>query len=156
MCFALPVLAEQKETLDAQAVEKADPLAGQFDKTSNSNDAAAVAALFTEDAVFITPQGPIVGREAIEKQYAKWFKGGHTSNHKTMYDPASFQIAGTADATAASGGWSSTIEPVNGKPIQLKGRWLAIDTRGSDGWKIWKMAYNETPAPTPTASPTSK
>jgi uncharacterized protein (TIGR02246 family) len=157
MSFALPILAQQKETLDAQAVEKADPLAGQYDKTCNSNDAAAaVAALFTDDAVFITPDGPIVGREAIEKQYAEWFKGGHTSNHKTTYDPDSFQIAGTADTIALSGGWSETVEPVNGKPFELKGRWIAIDTRGSDGWKIWKLAYNQAPEPAPTASPTSK
>jgi uncharacterized protein (TIGR02246 family) len=147
MSFALPVLGQQKETLDAQAVEKADPLAGQYDKTCNSNDAAAVAALFTDDAVFITPDGPIVGRDAIEKQYTEWFKGGHTSNHKTTYDPEAFQIAGTADTQAMSGGWSETVEPVNGKPFELKGRWMAIDTRGSDGWKIWKLAFNITPEP---------
>jgi uncharacterized protein (TIGR02246 family) len=98
--FALPMLGQQKETLDAQAVEKADPLAEQYDKACNSNVAAAVAALYTDDSVFITPDGPIVGREAIEKQYAEWFKGGHTSNHKTTYDSDSFQIAGTADTIA--------------------------------------------------------
>jgi uncharacterized protein (TIGR02246 family) len=156
MSFASPILGQQKETLDAQAVDKADPLGGQYDKTCNSNDAAAVAALFTDDAVFVTPQGPIVSREAIEKQYAEWFKGGHTSNHKTTYDPYSFQIAGTADTIALSGGWSETVEPVNGKPFQLKGRWIAIDTRGSDGWKIWKLAYNQAQEPAPTANPTSK
>jgi hypothetical protein len=65
MSFALPILGQQKETLDAQAVEKADPLAGQYDKTCNSNDAAAVAALFTDDAVFITPDGQsLVGKRS--------------------------------------------------------------------------------------------
>jgi uncharacterized protein (TIGR02246 family) len=156
MSFALPVLAQQKETLDAQAVEKADPLAGQYDRACNNNDAAAVAALYTEDAVFVTPDGPIVGREAIEKQYEEWNKGGHTSNHKTTYDPDSFQIAGTADTIALSGGWSETVGPVKGKPFEVKGRWMGIDTRGSDGWKIWKLAFNITPEPEPTASPTSK
>jgi uncharacterized protein (TIGR02246 family) len=154
--FALPMFGQQKETLDAQAVEKADPLAGKYDEAVNRNDAAAVAALFTGDAVFVTPQGPIVGREAIEKQYVEWFKGGHSSNHTTTYDPDSFQIAGTADTIALSGGWSETVEPVNGKPFQIKGHWLAIDTRGSDGWKIWKLAYNLAPAPAPTASPSNQ
>ena len=150
--FAVPTLAQPKETLDAQAVEKADPLAGKFNEADNNNDAAAVAALFTEDAVFVTPEGPIVGREAIEKQYAEWFKGGRHSNHTTTYDPASFQIAGTADTVVLSGGWSQTVEPVNGKPFQMKGRWLAIDTRGSDGWKIWKLAYNVEAAPAATTA----
>ena len=95
-------------------------------------------------------------QSSVEKQFAEWFKEDYTGNRKTTYDPDSFQIAGTADTIALSGGWSETVEPENGKPFQLNGRWLAIDTRGSDGWKIWKLAYNESPAPAPTAIPTSK
>ena len=155
MSFALPILAQQKETLDAQAVEKADPLAAKYDEAQNSNDAAAVAALYTEDAVWVTPQGTIVGREAIEKQYAEYFKFGHHSNHTTTHDPASYQITGTTDTVTFSGGWSVTVE-VQGKPQEFKGRWLAIYTRGSDGWKIWKSAFNVDPAPAQTASPSSK
>jgi uncharacterized protein (TIGR02246 family) len=152
--FTAPTFAQQKETLDAQAVKKADPLAGKYDEAENSNDAAAVAALYTEDAVWVTPQGPIVGREAIEKQYAEYFKFGRHSNHTTTYDPATYQITGTTDTIAFSGGWSVTVE-VQGKPQEFKGRWLAIYTRGSDGWKIWKSAFNETPAPAATPSPTT-
>jgi ketosteroid isomerase-like protein len=86
--FTAPTFAQQKETLDAQAVKKADPLAGKYDEAENSNDAAAVAALYTEDAVWVTPQGTIFGREAIEKQYAEYFKFGRHSNHTTTLDPA--------------------------------------------------------------------
>jgi uncharacterized protein (TIGR02246 family) len=150
--FIAPTFAQQKETLDAQAVKKA--LAGKYDEAENSNDAAAVAALYTEDAVWVTPQGPIVGREAIEKQYAEYFKFGRHSNHTTTLDPASYQITGTTDTIALSGGWSVTVE-VQGKPQEFKGRWLAIYTRGSDGWKIWKSAFNVDPAPAATPSPTT-
>jgi uncharacterized protein (TIGR02246 family) len=153
--FALPTFGQQKETLDAQAVEKADPLAGKFDQAASNNDPAAVAALFAEDAVFVTPNKTIVGREAIEKQYMEWYEGGHNRNHKTTYDPASYQITGTTDTITFSGGWSETVE-VQGKPQEFKGRWLAVDVRGSDGWKIWKLAYNLVPAPAPTASPSSQ
>jgi uncharacterized protein (TIGR02246 family) len=152
MSFALPTFAQQKETLDAQAVEKA--LDGKYDEAQNSNDAAAVAALYTEDAVWVTPQGTIVGREAIEKQYAEYFKFGRHSNHRTTFDPASSQITGTTDTITLSGGWSVTVE-VQGKPQEFKGYWLSIYTRGSDGWKIWKSAFNETPAPAATPSPTT-
>jgi uncharacterized protein (TIGR02246 family) len=152
--FAVSAFAQQKETLDAQAVKKADPLTGKYDEAENSNDAAAVAALYTEDAVWVTPEGTIVGREAIEKQYAEYFKFGRHSNHTTTFDPASYQITGTTDTIALSGGWSVTVE-VQGKPQEFKGRWLAIDTRGSDGWKIWKSAFNVDPAPAATPSPTT-
>jgi uncharacterized protein (TIGR02246 family) len=149
--FALPMFGQQKETLTSEAVEKADPLAGKFDQASNNNDPAAIAALFAEDAVFVMPDKTIVGPQAIEKQYTEWYQGGQNRNHKTTYDPASYQITGTTDTVTFSGGWSETVE-VQGKPQEFKGRWLAVDVRGSDGWKIWKLCYNLVPPPAPTAS----
>ena len=50
-------------------------LAKKFDEAFNNNDAAAVAALFTEDAIWVADTGPLYGRQAIEKQVAEWFKG---------------------------------------------------------------------------------
>jgi uncharacterized protein (TIGR02246 family) len=41
---------------------------------SDNNDAAAVASLFTEDAVLVTDSGPVYGRDAIEKYYTAVFK----------------------------------------------------------------------------------
>jgi hypothetical protein len=49
--FALPALAQQKDTLDPQLRQVADALSKKFDEAYDNNDAAAVAALFTEDAV---------------------------------------------------------------------------------------------------------
>jgi ketosteroid isomerase-like protein len=37
----------------------------------DKNDAAAVAANFTEDGVFVTPNGTFFGRKAIEKNMRK-------------------------------------------------------------------------------------
>jgi uncharacterized protein (TIGR02246 family) len=42
----------------------------KVDEAWNNNDAVALAALFTEDAVLMNDTGPIYGREAIEKHYA--------------------------------------------------------------------------------------
>ena len=33
----------------------------------NNHDATAVATLYTRDAVLLTPEGPIIGRQAIQK-----------------------------------------------------------------------------------------
>ena len=38
-----------------------------WDEAINNNDAAAIAAFFTRDGVFVTPEGSIIGREAIQK-----------------------------------------------------------------------------------------
>src|ERR1700751_3787325 len=130
--FAVPTFAQQKEKVDPQIIEKLNAISKKFNEACNNNDAAAVAALFTEDAIFLTDTGPIYGREAIEKQYAEWFKGAHTSNHTGKHDPNSFRIVGTADKIGANGEWSETIEPPNSKPFQHKGYFFAIDTREGD------------------------
>ena len=46
----------------------------------NNNDAAARGALYTEDAIQVTDQGPIHGREAIQKHYADLLQKWHFSN----------------------------------------------------------------------------
>jgi hypothetical protein len=47
------------------------------DEAFNKNDAAALAALFTEDAVYVVPEGLFCGRQAIEKRYADVFQRRH-------------------------------------------------------------------------------
>jgi uncharacterized protein (TIGR02246 family) len=70
--FAFPMVAQQ--TADPKAIERFDEFNKKFDEAFNNNDAAAVAALYTEDAATVTNKGPIYGREAIEKRYADLFK----------------------------------------------------------------------------------
>jgi hypothetical protein len=86
--FALPGLAHQN-TVDPQLRQVADALSKKFDEAYDNNDAAAVAALFTEDAVLVTTQGPIYGRKAIEKHYEGVFQKVHFSNHiaKPVHTP---------------------------------------------------------------------
>jgi hypothetical protein len=54
------------------------------------------AALYTEDADEVTDQGPIFGREAIEKHYADLLQKVHFSNHVLTDDQDSPHITGTA------------------------------------------------------------
>jgi uncharacterized protein (TIGR02246 family) len=145
--FAVPTFAQEKETVDPQIIEKVNAVGKKYDEAMNNNDAAAVAALYTEDAVFVTDTGPLYGRQAIEKQFAEWLKGAHVSNHIIKVDPNSFRVVGTADKIASNGEWSETAEPPNGKPFQLKGYWLAIETREGDAWKMWMSAAYTTPPP---------
>jgi hypothetical protein len=48
--------------------------------------AIAVAAFFTDDAVPVTPEGPIYGRETIERHSADLFTQIHVSEHINKTD----------------------------------------------------------------------
>ena len=58
--FALPAVAQQS-TPDPQLREALVAFNKQVDEALNNNDAYALAELFTEDAVFVTDQGPVIG-----------------------------------------------------------------------------------------------
>jgi ketosteroid isomerase-like protein len=67
--FTVPAFAQQKDTVDPQIIQQYAELGKKFDEAYNNNDAAALTACFTRDAVLVTNTGPIFGREAIGKMY---------------------------------------------------------------------------------------
>ena len=86
--FALPTFAQEKEA-DPQAVEQLRAEAKKFEEAYNKNDASAVAALFTDDAVLVTPHGTFTGRKAIEVKYEEEdFRAYHGSNMISMTERA--------------------------------------------------------------------
>jgi uncharacterized protein (TIGR02246 family) len=144
--FAVPAFAQQKETVDPQIAQQIRALRIKYDEAFNKNDAAALAALYTEDAVEVTDEGPIYGREAIEKHFADVFKQVHVSNHLGKVDQYSPHIIGPGNEIWANGEWSLTFQGKSGGPIQAKGYWSAIDTREGDTWKIRIHTWNTTPS----------
>ena len=143
--FALPTFAQQTNTPDQQLREQLVPLGKKNDDAWNNNDAAALAAIYTEDGIKVTDQGPIHGRQALEKWYAELFKTWHPKNYILKTD--SLRIIGTADNIAANGEWSMTLQGKNGEPIPLKGYWAAIYVREGDDWKCRLDVFNVTPPP---------
>jgi Domain of unknown function (DUF4440) len=105
--FALPTFAQQTDTPDPQLRQQIVALTKKFDDAMNNNDAAGRAALYMADAVEVTDQGPIFGREAIEKHYADLLQKVHFSNHVLTDDQDSPHIIGTAGKEVwETGGWS--------------------------------------------------
>lgn len=154
--FPLPTFAQQKEpTPSQQDRQQLDALIKEFDEAWNNNDAAALAALYAEDAVMVRNRGPIYGRDAIAKMYTDLFKHFHFSNHIAKADQYSPHIIRTAGSEAWSNGeWSTTLKGQNFGPIQLKGYWSNITVRDGDTWKDRMEIGNTTPAPAATPSPT--
>jgi uncharacterized protein (TIGR02246 family) len=65
-----------KDTADPQIAQQIRERGKKYDEAFNKNDATAVAALFTEDALQVTPDGLYSGRQAIEKRYAEQCRTG--------------------------------------------------------------------------------
>jgi ketosteroid isomerase-like protein len=151
--FALPTFGQQTNTPDQKAWW--DSLGAKFTVAWNNNDAAALAALFTKDAVLVTNTGPIYGRDALEKYYTDLFKQVHFSNHIAKPDQYSPHVIGAAGYEVWSNGeWSNTIQGKDWGPIDQKGYWGSIDVREDGVLKCRMQTWNITPAPPATASPT--
>ena len=71
--FAAPAFAQQKDAADPQIAEQLTAVSEKTNEAFNNGDAVALAALYTEDAIIVTPQGPVYNRQAIEKWYADGF-----------------------------------------------------------------------------------
>src|SRR5689334_11544598 len=91
-----PMKTEQTNTSDPRLRQQSGAKSKRFDEACNNNDAAAIAAFFTEDAVLVAETGPVCGRKAIEKSFVDLFQKWRVSNHIRKRDQYSPQIIGTA------------------------------------------------------------
>src|SRR5260370_39942713 len=74
-----------------------------YEEAFNRNDAAAVGARFTEDAVQVASEGVFFGRQAIEKRYAEQvFQQWHCNNHITKTE----QVIAVGTEICSVGEWS--------------------------------------------------
>ena len=147
--FALPSFAQQTNKPDPQLREQLLALAKKFEDAWNSNDADALAALYTKDAVVIENSGPVYGRDAIKKHYEDLFQNVHFSNNHTMYnDPNSnspHAIGTDGNMMWENGEWSITWQAKGGDPVQAKGYHASIAVREDGVWKKRMTISNETP-----------
>ena len=111
--FVLPTFAQQPNTPDPQLRDALAALNKKFDEGVVNGDAAAIAALYTEDAVVVTfDAGPIYGRKAIEKNWADTFTKIHFSKHVSKQEEYSPHVIGTADNEAwSTGEFEQTFKP---------------------------------------------
>ena len=146
--FPVPTFAQKKDTVDPQIIEQLDAVGKKVREAWNDNDAATLAATYTEDAVLVTDTGSVYGRQAIEKHYADLFKQVHISNQFRKRDEYSPRIIGTAGNELWNNGeWSLTYQ-VNGGgggPVQLEGYWANIVVREGNAWKTRMGISNVTP-----------
>jgi ketosteroid isomerase-like protein len=130
---------ETMKTSDSQLrQELLETIYKPYENSFNQNNATAVAALYTEDALLWPPErGPVYGREAIEKYYADLFREYDASDCVIRPDRDSPQIIGTDGKLGSSGNWSATLKPkTGGDSKQLKSKWKSIYALEDLVWKI--------------------
>jgi ketosteroid isomerase-like protein len=172
--FALPTYAQQKDLADPQTTQKLLALGKADEEAHNKYDAAATAALFTRDAVYSTPGGTVIGRQAIQKWYTDLWQYFHPTNYIAKTDGNAYHLIGTAgNEVWATGETTQTgYDTRNGEPFPVRLVWLCILVREGDDWKLRMVAFGDTPptvmllnklfgpqpaaTPSPTARPSTQ
>ena len=153
----LPVLAQQNAMApDRQLIEQISVLDKKSREAYANNDAAALAALYTWDAIIVTPQGPVYGRDAIQNWFADKVEQLHPKNHIDKVDPDSFRWIGKAgDAFCINGELSETIQDPNGGLTEVKCYFSNVYVRDGDTWKIRLDTFNVASPPAAAVSPSA-
>ena len=112
----------------------------KYEDAFNEKDATALAALFTEDALLVAPEGLFSGRQAIEERYSDLFQRSHLTSFFGVRD----QLNALGDELWAAGKWWSLLQSGKG-PVTVGGYWAEIYVREGDSWKIRLAIFNVTP-----------
>jgi uncharacterized protein (TIGR02246 family) len=135
-CSASPALSA-----DDGAMKIANAFAAKYEAAVASKDAAKLAELFTDDAVFQNPAGVYKGRTAIEHYREGGFKAG--------VQKEDISIAGAqknGDVVYDYGETTLHIKSDSGsKDVKL--HWGAVLTKSGDSWKIALLTATPVPPP---------
>jgi uncharacterized protein (TIGR02246 family) len=135
MSCALPAFAQQKNTVDPKIEQQIRILAAKYDEAINKQDAATVAALYTQDGVWVTHDGSFHGRQAIEKGYVQLdVKSWQIGSYITTVD----RVVAVGNEVRSTGRWSCVHKNWSGAPGNADGHYSWVIVREGDTWKIRK------------------
>ena len=125
-----------------------------FEEAYNKHDAATIAALFTDDAVLVTPHGTVTGRAAIEKKYEK--EDFETYNGSDMVSTTE-RITPVGNELHLTRRFRANYQSY-GSFIRIEGNASPVFVLEGDVWKIRsetvevtkKEVSKESPTPTPS------
>src|SRR3954453_18794595 len=112
------------------------PVNKQWQDAYNKGNANAVLALYTPNAIEVTPEGIRVGAAAIKDR----IEGAM----KQLKDAV---IVATKCDVGTTFRWSSGTWKAASSQGSVGGFWTAIESKDGDAWKIENLTYNTTPPP---------
>jgi len=138
--FAVSSFGQQTDAIDPRIDQNIRALTLQYQQALNAHDAPAAAACFTEDAVWITPQGTFHGRSAIERRLANYhFRQWHIRNEVITVD----RIILVGDQVRAIGTWSNTVQEPDGSTEDFNGHFTSDLVIEGGTWKIRLNTYDQ-------------
>ncbi len=119
-----------------QAIEEAN---AKFGEAVRMNDAAAMAALYTEDARLLPPNSEMIqGKEGIEAFWGGGFQMGIKDAILTTVD-----VLGLGDIVCEIGRYELTIQPEGQETMKDSGKYVVIWKYASNGtWKLHVDIWN--------------
>jgi uncharacterized protein (TIGR02246 family) len=147
---AATATAQQQDTVDPKIIEQLQEEDKNFEEAYNKHDAAAIAALFTDDAVLVTPHGTFTGRAAIEKKYEKEdfeaYNGSDMVSTTERITPVGNELHLTRRFRANYQSYGSFI--------RIEGNASPVFVLEGDVWKIRSETVEVTKKEVSTQSPT--
>jgi uncharacterized protein (TIGR02246 family) len=124
-------------------------VADAYVKATLAGDAKAVAALYTEDAVEMPPNQPLIkGRAAIQQHYEKLFAGGMKIGRFTLDH---LETRAMGDAGYDVGTYQQNLTPPSvSAPLDDSGKYIVVLKRIGRDWKVAYAIYSsDRPMETP-------
>jgi uncharacterized protein (TIGR02246 family) len=136
------------QTVSAPLMERTK----QFVAAVKAKDAAKVAACYTEDAVWMQPNGPRVnGQKAIEDHVRRLFQDSPSADLELT--PLASQVSG--ELAFIQGQFATSGKGPNGQFVREKGNYVWILRNVAGEWKIAQDIFNSS-EPAPPAPPAPK
>jgi len=144
----LSYAAAQQEKMNVAQVRKSIEKANlKFGEAVRKGDAAALAALYTEDATLMPPNSEMIkGRQEIEEFWKTSMQMGVKDAILTTVD-----ASGSGNLAYEIGKYTIKIQPEGQEPIEALGKYVAVWKLQADGsWKLHIDIWNSSmPPPQP-------
>ncbi len=125
--------------LPAESADSVRALGAAFAKAMNAGDAAAVAALFTDDAIVLPEDAPLLHGRAEIRRFFTFLDSA--SVQLTLGEPA---LGGHRRIATSAGSSTIVVAPKDGSAtMREEGKFLLVAEQQEDGsWRITRMAWS--------------
>ncbi|MFQ6094023.1 MAG: YybH family protein [bacterium] len=139
LLLSLALLSCAKEMDVAQVRKSIEEANAKWVEAFNQGDAAAAAALYTNDATTLPPNSEMIqGRQGIQEFLNGAIEMGAKDITLTTVD-----VGGSGDTAYEIGKYSITIQPEGQEAMTDSGKYVAVWKRQADGtWKLHVDIWN--------------